>query len=614
MGEHQVKVGEYGKEHAKFVRLLLNDLRALKQMLDSDMIEKAPIRIGAEQEFCLIEKNQRPARQALEVLEEIDDDHFTTELGLYNLEINLDPQELGPDGFQRLEKQLNHLLEKAKNASKSNGLDVLLTGILSTIKSRHLEMDYMTPSPRYKALNDVMIALRGDNFRIFINGTDQLNMQHESVLFEACCTSFQMHLQIAPTDFVAAYNWSQAIAGPILSICTNSPLLLGKELWSETRIALFQQSIDTRQASDNMRQSEPRVTFGNDWIYDSILDIYEDDIARFKIILNKDDIEDSLELLAQKKVPKLRALSLHNGTIYRWNRACYGVGGGKPHLRIENRYIPSGPTTIDEVANIMFWVGLMKGRPEEFDDIANRMDFSEAKSNFIKAARYGKDTKLSWLGRKYTVEDFVTGTLLPWAKTGLKKIGTSQEEIDLYMNVIESRTSGMTGSEWQILNYQSLKKHVKKDEALRLIASKMIEHQEKNLPVHQWPMIESQVIEDPMSKCVSEIMSTDLFTVHESDLADLVTNIMLWKNIHHVPVENDRNELVGLLTWTKMKAYLDESAGGRTVVDIMDRNLLTTTLEESAQEAREIMRKHDIGCLPVVENNKLLGIITRNDF
>ena len=294
-------------------------------MLAKGLVEKNISRIGAEQEFCLVNSNWRPSKDAGIILDAVNDPHFTTELARYNIEINLDPFDLTSDCFTQLEAQLMELLEKARRCGDERNIKTVLTGILPTISKVELEMDYMTPNPRYADLNDRMKELRGDDFELNIRGVDELNIVHDSVLFEACNTSFQMHLQIDPDDFIQSYNWSQAISGLVLGLASNSPLLLGRELWSETRIALFQQSIDTRLSSYALVEQQARVTFGDKWAAGSIVDLFKNEIARYKILLNREIELNSLEQLEKGIIPQLPPLTTHNGTIYRWNRPCYGV-------------------------------------------------------------------------------------------------------------------------------------------------------------------------------------------------------------------------------------------------------------------------------------------------
>lgn len=615
MGEHNVNTSINQKGRAQFIQHILKDIKALELMLAQGQIESGIQRIGAEQEFCLIDEFSRPSRKALDVLETANDEHFTTELATYNLEINLDPFELNSTAFQKLHQQLEALLSKAKEAATENDNRVLLCGILPTITKTELDLEYMTPNPRYYALNDRLKGLRGSDFHMNISGVDELGIKHDSVLFEACNTSFQMHLQIDPDDFIASYNWSQAIAGAVLGVCTNSPYLLGRELWNECRIALFQQSIDTRSTSFALKDQQARVSFGNEWETGTIVDIYKKEIARFKIILTQKIEEDSLETLASGKAPKLKALNLHNGTIYRWNRACYGVGGGKAHLRIENRYIPSGPTVRDEIANMAFWVGLMVGRPKEFDDMSAVMDFKAAKANFIKAARYGKDCLLNWKGEKISLTTLVNKVLMPIAQNGLEKIGLSTSEIDEYLGTIVERCNKRNGTEWQIDNFRSLRKTLKKEQAAILMCEAMYAAQEKGNIVSQWSDIElDEMAAVEVTKRISHLMSSDLHTIRSNDLLSLAENIMQWKNIHHLPVEDIEGKLCGVISSKAIENYSgNEDKNNLMVSDVMNKNVLSIQYTATIFEAVSLMKRVNIGCLPVMDDEQIIGIITASD-
>lgn len=615
MGEHQVSTTVSHEERSAFIRHLLDDIRALEIMLEKGLIESGITRIGAEQEFCLVNENWRPAMNAVELLEAINDPHFTTELARYNLEINLDPFELKDDAFARVENQLITLVNKAREVANRHQTKVVLTGILPTISKSELQFECMTPNPRYWALNNMMRELRGDDFNLFLTGVDELSIKHESVLFEACNTSFQMHLQIDPQDFVSSYNWAQAISGPVLSVCANSPLLLGRELWAETRIALFRQSIDTRSSSYALKDQQARVTFGDSWAWGSIADIYKNEVARYKIILSKDIEENSLEELKAGRVPKLKALNLHNGTIYRWNRACYGVGGGKAHVRIENRYIPAGPTVLDEMANFALWVGLMKGRPQKFDDMAAVMDFRDAKSNFVKAARNGRESVMKWRGGQYSARELMLKELLPMAYRGLAKAGVDSSDAERLLGVIEERAAGTTGCQWQVNQYRHFRKTLKRDDALVALTKTIHKEQVGNTPVHTWadrggdPNLHQAATE------VEHIMSTQLFTVGENDIAELAMEVMNWKQIHHVPVETISGSFCGLLTWTHMKRFQEKSGDTSSfrVFDIMCKEVVTAQPETPINEAIALMKKHEIGCLPVLQDDHLVGIVTIPD-
>ncbi len=615
MGELKVKKA-LDSERAKFVSHLLKDLKALEIMQERGLIESSPIRMGAEQEFCLVNLDFSPATRAIEVLEEINDPHFTTELAKFNLEINLDPLEVGEDCFAQTSAQLQALLQKAEKAANRFDTKTILTGILPTITKKELTLDHITPINRYYALNEIMKEARGADFSLHLTGVDELSVLHDSIMFEACNTSFQLHLQIAPEDFVSSYNWAQAISGPMLSVCSNSPLLLGKELWSETRIALFQQSTDTRSTSYSLTDKESRVSFGNGWITNGITDIFKDDISRHRILLHADIEEDSLRLLEEGAIPNLSALRIHNGSIYRWNRPCYGTGGGKAHIRIENRYIPSGPTIEDEIANFALWIGLMLGRPKRFDHIASEMDFLEAKENFVKAARTGKASQMQWLGKATSASELMQKDLLPVAYEGLKRMNVSANDINKYLEIIELRCNRNTGASWMVQGFRNLKKQIKKDDALKALTESIYKNQQANIPVHEWDPITEVPANYPTysNKYASQIMTQQILTIHQNDLAHLVSQIMRWNNIHHVPVVDSKENLVGIITWKNIQGFDEKGFDElKEVKDIMVSEVITASPSLPVDEVAHIMLTKKIGCLPVVQDKKLVGIVTRND-
>ena len=614
MGEHIVKSTFDEIERKVFVENLIDDVKALEILLDQGLIEDNVVRIGAEQEMCIIDKEYRPSGESLNLLEKIDDPHFTTELASYNLEANLDPFKLEKDCFHKMEQLLRSLLGKAKSEAEKLGLRILLTGILPTISKTEMEMGFMTPIPRYYKLNENLRALRGDDFKLRLKGVDELALNHGSVLFEACNTSFQLHLQISPQDFIKSYNWAQAIAGPVLGIAANSPLLMGRELWKETRIALFQQSLDTRKSTHALKEQIPRVGFGDRWQQGSAAEIFKEDISVHPIILTKPIEQNSLQLLENGAIPKLQALNLFNGTVYRWNRPCYGVSNGKPHLRIENRYIPSGPSIIDEMANLAFWVGLMSGRPKKYDDMANIMDFREAKLNFIKSAITGRQTVFSWLGESMPLEKLIFEELLPIAYEGLKKQHVDHKDIERLLGVIEERARRGTGAEWQVRNYRRLRKQVKLDSALVQLTKAMYKNQQTKLPVFEWPQVKDYQDIKESFQWVEQIMSTRLMKLYEDDFANLAVAIMQWNNIHHLPVENNDGELVGLLTWSHIEEIgkISNNSDVR-VADIMIKKVVTVRPRTKIVMAKKLMEDYQIGCLPVCSGSNLVGIISKVD-
>lgn len=613
MGEMINKSSAGVSERTAFIKHLINDVRALELLLEKGYFEDDIVRIGAEQELCLIDGDYRPHGINLSLLESINDKHFTTELASYNIEINLDPFELTDDCFSQVENQLRSLLKKAKKHADALGTKLLLAGILPTIGKKEVGLDYLTPIPRYAALNEMLKTYKGGDFNLKIRGVDELFLKHDSVMFEACNTSFQLHLQIPSNDFISSYNWAQAIAGPVLSVCCNSPFLMGRELWKETRIALFQQSLDTRKTAFALRNQTPRVGFGDDWEEGDVSSIFKKDISKHRVLLTKPIVENSLEKLEKGEIPKLPALCLHNGTVYRWNRPCYGVGGGKPHLRIENRYIPSGPSVVDEMANFAFWVGLMKGRPKAFDDMPSQMDFKAVKTNFIKAARTGKETLFSWCGDTYSAKKLVLNKLLPIAYKGLHKCGVAEEDVERLLGIIEARTKGRTGEQWQVANLRALKKRFKTNKSLVLLTKKMVENQADLLPIHLWEDIHlDKVKRKPL--LVKELMTTHVLKLNEDDHVSMAKAIMQWNGIHHIPVENNLGKLVGLLTWSYLETIETGLDLENTLVsDVMIRDVKTISPESEISAAQRKMASHKIGSLPVVFEGTLIGILSKTD-
>jgi CBS domain-containing protein len=480
----------------------------------------------------------------------------------------------------------------------------------------------MTPIDRYLALANSLSKRRGGMFEFHINGTDELITAHETVMFESCNTSFQLHYQVSADQFVDHYNWAQLISGPVLASSTNSPLLLGKRLWKETRIALFQQSIDIRQSKDHLRDRSPRVSFGNRWIYESILDAFKEDIVRFETLLSNDLKSNSTKMLEEGKIPTLDALMVHNSTIYKWNRPCYGIYEGKPHFRIENRYLAAGPTIPDQVANAAFWFGLMAGLPEEYKNIQKKFEFDDAKTNFLKAARDGLDNKFLWVNNtKYTSQEIILNVLLPISREGLSKHGITSEDINKNLEIIEERVkSGRTGSQWMIESYNNIRKTGTRDQALVATTAAIYNRQQEMKPIHQWSLANINEAGNFLNYYlhIDQIMTTDIATVQENDLIDLVANIMDWKQVKDVPVENAEGEIVGLMTAGLLVNYLCKSTKERKlnsrIRDLMIRNPVIVAPELSISDALNTMLEEKTSCIIVAQDKKLVGIVTDRHF
>lgn len=623
MGEHNVEQELDERKLHEFTQALLADLRALAFMLEDGRIESGVRRIGAEQEMFLVDRSLRPAPLAVEVLERAGDARLTTEIARFNLEANLTPLELTGRCFHSLQEELEEVLEKARLAATEFGADVLLAGILPTLRVSDLTLENLTPIPRYHELNRSVTGLRREPFSIHIKGLDELQLTHDNMMMESCNTSFQVHFQVDPAEFVNTYNIAQAITAPVLAAAVNSPLLFGHRLWQETRLALFQHSADARSRMQLARSQPTRVGFGEQWLKHSVIELLHDQIARFRPIMITRRDEDPFQVLARGETPLLSALRMHNGTVWPWNRACYGVTNGVAHLRIENRALPAGPTTIDEIANAAFFVGLMLSLPGEYGDISKRMSFDDAKANFFAAARHGLTAQFNWIdGKSSPASSLILDRLLLLSRQGLESAGVDASDIDMYLGVIDERVqSGRTGAQWMLKSLAATEGPGLKDTRYRVLTSTILQRQKEGKPVHTWPILEATEDADwsQSYQTVGQFMATDLFTLRPDDLVDLAASVMDWRHIRHVPVEDEQGHLVGLVTHRALLRLLSrgtqsQNSNPLTVREIMVTDPVTVSSTTPTLEALELMRHNKVGCLPVVDDGQLVGIVTSYDF
>jgi len=605
------------------MKALLDDLRALEQMLEGGQIESGVRRVGAEQEMFLVDSNLGPAPVAEEVLARVNNARFVAEIARFNLEANLTPRLLGGRCFRRMEEELTEVIRLARDGARACGADVLLGGILPTLAMSDLGLENITPKPRYHELNRVIGELRGGSFSAYIKGRDELHIKHDNILLVSCSASFQIHLQVNPREFADRYNLAQLVAAPVLAAAVNSPLLFGRRLWQETRVALFQHSNDSRTNAQQSRGQPPRVGFGEGWLKDSVIELFRQQIARFRVIMTARPDEDPLAVLARGGVPSLSALRLHNGSIWPWNRACYGVSEGRPHLRIENRALPGGPTVLDEVANAAFFTGLMTALPGEYGDVSVRMAFDDAKANFFAAARYGLKAQLTWVdGKRYIAAALILDHLLPLAREGLRQSGVEGDDIERYLGTLEERVrSGQTGAQWMLQSLSAMGGEGTSDLRQRKLAAAILERQQGGDPVHRWAIIKAYGSEGwrQSHHTVGHLMSTDLFTVQPDDLVEMVARVMEWRDVRHVPVEDEEGHLVGIVSHRSLLRMLADGTPGGVeelvaVRQIMNPDPVSVAPTTPVSEAVELMRRRRIGSLPVVEDGRLVGIITVYDF
>jgi hypothetical protein len=465
-------------------------LDVFAQMLRESRFEFERPLTGLEIEFNLVYKDYEPAMLNAEVLDAIADPAFVTELGRFNIEINVPPRQLAGNGTAEFEKQVRASLNAAEEKARTVGAHIVMIGILPTLRREHLNFESLSANPRYALINEQIFAARGEDLLLNIDGMQRLAISADSIAPEAACTSSQIHLQVSPAQFPAYWNASQAIAGVQVALGANSPFLFGKELWRETRIPLFKQATDTRPEEIKAQGVRPRVWFGERWIT-SVFDLFEENVRYFPALLPICTDEDPAEILAQGDIPALTELRMHNGTIYRWNRPVYDVAQGRPHIRVENRVLPAGPTVVDIMANAAFYAGVVRMLAEAEQPIWSPMSFSAAEENFYAGARNGIDARVYWPNLGYVpATELVLRRLLPLAYEGLDRWGVDPGERDRLLGIIEQRCLlGTNGAHWQAMTVHQLEKEPGLDraEALREMLKRYSEHMHANTPVHEWP-------------------------------------------------------------------------------------------------------------------------------
>ena len=466
-------------------------LDVLARMLAESRFDPERRSFGLEIELNLTDEAGDPAMENAAVLESIADPDFQTELGRFNVEIGIAPRLLGGPVLRELEESVRASLNSANDRAQTVGAHMMIIGILPTVAKEHLNAESFSANPRYALLNEQVFAARGEDLHLSIEGVERLSEYVDTIAPEAACTSFQLHQQVEPEVFASHWNAAQAIAGVQVAVGANSPFFLGKELWRETRIALFNQAADTRPEELKAQGVRPRVWFGERWIT-SIFDLFEENVRYFPALLPICDEEDPAETLERGDTPNLGELRLHNGTIWRWNRPVYDVVRGRPHLRVENRVLPAGPTIADMLANVAFYYGLVRVLASEERPVWSQMSFSAAEENFDNAARDGIEARVYWPGLgEVPAAELVLRRLLPMAREGLAGWGVDSADCDRLLGIIERRCVTLqNGAAWQSAMFRKLyeDKQLDRRDALRELTVRYRDHMHSNEPAHSWPL------------------------------------------------------------------------------------------------------------------------------
>lgn len=493
----EIEETEYTRsQRTRYRRDLRRNLDVFERFLDTaEFVDEGTI--GVELEMNLADaETMTPSLTSVETLSQLEGEDYVHEIGRFNLEVNLPVTHPRGDGLRVLEQQLAGSLERAEAAARELGARIVPIGHLPTIREDLYDGDeWRAPGARYVALERTVMEARGEEINLLIKGEGRgLDATFDSIGPESACTSMQLHLQIPPEQFAAVWNACQAIAGPQVALAANSPFLMGRRLWHETRIPTFVQSLDTRPPEFAAQGVRPRVWFGERWIT-SMFDLFEENVRLFPALIPESRSMADEPLLTEGAAPRLHELMLHNGTVWRWNRPIYDPGTEVPHLRLENRVLPSGPTPVDMAANAAFFYGMARELVHERRPLWSRMSFEQADETFHACARWGLEARVTWprLGR-VRVADLLLKELIPQAMSGLRDLGADDEVVDRYEEVLTGRArTGRNGARWQIDTVTSLElRGAKREEALAEMTRLYLEGVASGAPVHEWPVAARQ--------------------------------------------------------------------------------------------------------------------------
>jgi gamma-glutamyl:cysteine ligase YbdK (ATP-grasp superfamily) len=458
------------QDFAEFSSRLRDETRILAEWIDQDALEVSEPTAGFELEAWLVGPDMEPAPKVESLLEGLDDPLVVAELATFNAEINGTPIALTGNCLSTLAAELEETIKRCDGFARTLGGRLLTIGILPTVRPDHLSLSAMTPRKRYRALNDQIFALRhGRPLTLRIEGRDRLELQWHDVMLEAAATSFQIHLKVTPSESARIYNASKIISGPMVAISANSPYLFGRDLWDETRVPLFEQAVSVGGPI-----LQERVNFGFRYAEHSVMETFRANLDRYPVLLP--------HLMTEPAQP-LAHLRLHNGTIWRWNRPLLGFDvAHRPHLRIEHRVVPAGPTVPDMIANAALYLGAVRDLAGQAEPPESLIPFLQTRSAFYTCAREGIDAEIQWLdGDILPVSRIIREDLLPRARRGLTAMGIDSNEIDHWLGIISRRLeTGRTGARWQ---RAWVERH---GFDMAGLTAAYLGHQQRGQPVHEW--------------------------------------------------------------------------------------------------------------------------------
>lgn len=465
---------------------------ALEQMVAGGAFDAEADTCGFEVELDLVDPLGRPRLVNHLLLAAMDRSDVQAELSTFNLELNMVQRPCRGAVFRGLDEELTRIVAAVTTAAQEWGARAVAIGTLPTLHAEDLTSAHLSANPRYPLLDAAMAGARQRTIHLDIEGVETLRLDTDSIGVQAAATSFQVHLRVLPADFPRFYNAAQLAAAAQVAVGGNSPYLLGRRLWHETRVPLLEQSLDTRAVVGQQPHDTSRAWLGDSWAL-TATDVLADNVRRFPPLLPVADPADPLEELARGELPSLHELRLHNGTVWRWNRPVYDVQHDHPHLRIENRVLASGPTPADMAANAALFLGLVRAVADLEQPVSQALPFAVIAHDLHAAARDGLDASLVWPAhdgpRVQPAQRLVLDTLLPLAAAGLDSWGVDPADRDRYLGIVADRVAAhRTGADWQTATVEALESRgAPREAALREMVRRYVEHAETGEPVHAWP-------------------------------------------------------------------------------------------------------------------------------
>jgi len=465
MGKEVQRLQFTEADRRRFARALAEETERLRDWLGTGRFNQTEITAGYELEACLVGTDYRPADANTDFLERMAMPEVVPELARCDIEFNGNACRLSGDGLAQMHDEMARWVARGREVAGGLGLNLVLIGVLPTLEERHMELSHISHSARYRALNAAVAAQRGTDYvELGIRGREEYRGYFDSIMAESAATSHQLHLSLPPDRAARWYNAAVIASGPLLAVAANAPYLFGRDLWAETRIPVFAQAVDTGATHF--------VTFGEGYLRESLLELFEENRDRFPVLLPMRCEEGSFS-----------HLSLHNGTIWRWNRPIVGTAGDTPHLRLEHRSLPGGPSVLDMVANTAFFFGLTVALGEQETPPETRLSFGAARANFYRAAREGMAARMHWFRHDRPARDLFEAELLPRARSGLAALDVEPRLAERYLQVIAARVeTGLSGAGWQ---RAWVRRHGRD---LPAMLAAYIRNQRSGAPVAEWPI------------------------------------------------------------------------------------------------------------------------------